>query len=69
MSLPMDDIKILDLSRTLPGPYCTWILGDMGADIIRVEDPMQIEKHERMQFQWKLAKAIRSEFLLQRIQA
>jgi crotonobetainyl-CoA:carnitine CoA-transferase CaiB-like acyl-CoA transferase len=54
LSLPMDDIKVLDLSRTLPGPYCTWILGDMGADIIRVEDPKQIEKHEQMQFQGKL---------------
>ncbi|MBN1847467.1 MAG: CoA transferase [Deltaproteobacteria bacterium] len=69
MSLPMDDIKVLDLSRTLPGPYCTWVLGDMGADIIRVEDPKQIEKHEQMQFQGRLdeiqRKKIRAqEFLL-----
>jgi len=65
MPLPMDDIKILDLSRTLPGPYCTWILGDMGADIIRVEDPMQIEKHERMQFQGKLDDTQRKAFRVQ----
>ena len=33
------NIKILDLSRMLPGPYCTMILSDLGANIIRVEDP------------------------------
>ena len=37
--LPLDSIKILDLSRMLPGPYCSMILGDLGAEIIRVENP------------------------------
>ena len=38
MKLPLDDIKVLDLCRVLPGPMCTMILGDMGAEVIKVED-------------------------------
>ncbi|MFC1534719.1 CaiB/BaiF CoA transferase family protein [Thermodesulfobacteriota bacterium] len=37
--LPLENIKVLDLGRTLPGPYCAMILGDMGADVIRIEEP------------------------------
>ena len=38
-ALPLDGIRILDLTRLLPGPFCTMLLGDMGADILKVEDP------------------------------
>ena len=38
MDAPLAGIKVLDLSRLLPGPLCSLMLSDLGAEVVKLED-------------------------------
>lgn len=38
-TLPLEGVRVLDLTRLLPGNYCCWLLSSLGAEVIKVEDP------------------------------
>jgi len=48
MARPLDGVRVLDLTRLLPGAYAALLLADLGADVIKLEDPRGGDRMRRM---------------------
>ena len=49
MPAALDGVRVLDLSRLVPGPFCTMLLADLGADVVKVEEAKPKFRHHAVQ--------------------
>jgi len=56
MALPLEGVKVLDLTSVMAGPYCSMVLGDMGAEVVKVENFPEGDASRRFdpQSQWRV---------------
>ena len=52
MSLPLQGVRVLELARTIAGPFCSMTLADMGAEIIKIEEPERGDETRAMAPLW-----------------
>jgi len=53
MTSPLEGVRVLELARTVAGPFCSMTLADMGADVIKIEEPRQGDETRGMAPFWK----------------
>ncbi len=53
MTLPLQGVRVLELARTVAGPFCSMTLADMGADVIKIEEPSRGDETRGMAPFWK----------------
>ena len=52
MSLPLEGVRVLELARTIAGPFCSMTLADMGADVVKIEEPERGDETRAMAPLW-----------------
>ena len=58
MTLPLDGVRVLELARTIAGPFCSMTLADMGAEVIKIEEPRQGDETRGMTPIWNGESAV-----------
>ncbi|MBI2739312.1 MAG: CoA transferase [Rhodospirillales bacterium] len=53
MTLPLEGVRVLELARTVAGPFCSMTLADMGAEVIKIEEPSRGDETRGMAPFWK----------------
>lgn len=58
MALPLEGIRVLELARTVAGPFCSMTLADMGAEVIKIEEPVRGDETRHMSPLWEGESAV-----------